>query len=100
MVSWEVGYNPAVNPLAGCGSGRTGPLLDDTPHPELGVSSSSFVTSILSSGITTIEQISKVYIKKIDSLYDSTPKSMLKDQDKTHHHYHCCLSSVSVLDLE
>lgn len=34
---------------AGWGSGLTGPLLEDTPHPEDGVSSSSFVTSMLSS---------------------------------------------------
>lgn len=48
IVSCEEGYNPVVI-VAGCGSGLKGPLLEDTPHPELGISSSSFVTSILSS---------------------------------------------------
>lgn len=47
MVSWLDGYKLDASE-AGCGSGLKGPLLDDTPQPE-GVSSSSFVTSILSS---------------------------------------------------
>lgn len=48
MVSCEEGYRPAVSE-AGCGSGLSGPLLEDTPQPEVGVSSSSLVTSMLSS---------------------------------------------------
>lgn len=48
MVSWLDGYKLDASE-AGWGSGLKGPLLDDTPQPEEGVSSSSFVTSILSS---------------------------------------------------